>query len=621
MTSRESRSRAADLVICDLVDTIVQEQLFSVAERAQPDPASAVDGESLALGEQWCRLDLTGGRLCFRIRPVAALQPWRLARAPVWHTTADGGPARPLAPAELLRLLVDDSGVEFAGAEAVLADLAAAVEHAALTLDAHRALDERRPTPGALPGRWLLAGERLAATRGRPFHPTARTVSGWTVGDLSRYGPMRAQPLALDWVAVRREHLLHGGDPASHRLHELLLDTAEQQRLSDLMHRAGLTAAEFQPVPVHPWQFEHVLPREFADEFGSGDVVRLGRGLGRCHPTASLRTLACASDSARHVKLPLGVATLGAVRLLPPRYLDNGDRAQRTMADLVGRDAELRRLVVVAEEHTWCGWRHFAGADEFADRPGQLAAQLRSYPRDLLTDPALLVLPMAALAAHEWPLLGEVLGLSARSRAAGSHPALEFFGRLAEEFCRMSLSFLRYGVLPELHGQNVLAVFRDGVPERFILRDHDTVRLYPAWLAAARRPEPGYRIKPGARQSLRLASAESLLGYLQTLGFQVNLYGIADALARWSGVAESAFWSRMRDSVSGALLDLDLPEHVATLVEPALLRSSTWPGRRLLEPLLCRGNSTGVSMPAAVGEVPNPLLSASADPSPARSRR
>ncbi|GAA2775594.1 IucA/IucC family protein [Saccharopolyspora taberi] len=566
---RNTGTAPAELVMRDLVDSLVQENPDAVAELTTP-------AGPLAPGERWLRLGLRSGWACFRGRP-AVLQPYRLSRGPVWHRWDDQW--RELAPHELLALLEPD-------ASHVVADLRSAVEHTAVTLDArgHRDL---RPRPGG-----ILAGELLSATRGRPFHPTARAAAGWTAAELDVYGPMRREPVALDWVAVRRDHLRLGAAETSGSLHELLLGPAEREQLARAMRAAG-AGEDFQPLPVHPWQFERVLPEAYADEFASGAVVAVARGIGRFHPTASLRTLTTSPESARHVKLPLGVSTLGAMRLLPPRYLDNGQRAEATMRALAERDPVLGRRVLVCDETAWSGWRHPSGADEFDDRPGQLTAQVRTYPPGLLDDPEAVVLPMAALAADCWDLL--------------PWADVDFFGALADAFCEMGLSFLRHGVLPELHGQNVLVVLRGRRIERFVLRDHDTLRVHPEWMEAAGVPEPGYRIKPGARQSLRLDKPEDLLSYLQTLGFQVNLFGIADALGRHLGFGEHVFWQRLRGAVIGALERLDLPEHVTDLVQREVLRSPTWPCRLVLGPLLRGTRGAGVSMPAGTGRVPNPL--------------
>ncbi|HEX2262263.1 MAG TPA: hypothetical protein VHH52_00655, partial [Pseudonocardiaceae bacterium] len=55
------------------------------------------------------------------------------------------------------------------------------------------------------------------------------------------------------------------------------------------------------------------------------------------------------------------------------------------------------------------------------------------------------------------------------------------------------------------------------------------------------------------------------------------------------------------------LARLALPGRVADVVERELLHAQTWPSRLVLGPLLHRGRSGGVSMPAATGRVPNPL--------------
>jgi siderophore synthetase component len=549
-------------------------------------------------GELWCGW----GTLVFRARVAGALQRHRCSRGPVWQIDAGGRP-RPLAPSDVLAVFYGEFGGSGARTAEVAADLQAAVEHAKVTLDGHAAIADRVPRQGG-----MLAGERLAATRNRPFHPTARAAVGWTAAELERYGPMRQAPLGMDWVAVRRDRLRFGSGAASSELAALLLDDRELDLLEAAAHRAGAGGDDFQPVPVHPWQSANVLPKEFAQELADREVVPLTRGSGRFHPTSSLRTLTASPESSLHLKLPLGVATLGAGRLLPPRYLDNGERAQECMTRLLRSDPGLEALVRVCDERTWCGWRRPGAADEFADRPGHLAAQIRRYPADLFDTPGALVLPMGALAAHEWGVLAPALAASGFS---GDDP-VGLFRTIAEAFCAMGLGFLRHGVLPELHGQNVVIVLADGAVREFVLRDHDTLRLCPEWMKIAGTEDPGYRIKPGAPQSLELSDPRSLLGYLQTLGFQVNLYGIADALARHYGLDERILWSELRASLHACLSRLQLPEHVATLVDEHVLRAAEWPSRQVLGPLLRQGRSSGVSMPAGVGHVPNPLAGATA---------
>lgn len=572
------RAEPAELVMRDLVDALLQEDLAEFGSRAELDPA-VESSESSGAGVNWCRVKVATGWVRCRMRPGGGLQRYRYADGPVHYD--DGAESRPVTAAELLELVCGD----FAGVAGVADDVRASVSHAAALLGQRADLD-LRPLAGE-----LLAGERLAATRNRPFHPTARAASGWSAEDLVRYGPMRTEPVGLDWVAVRRDRIRFGADPDSHRMPELVLDRAGQQALAEAQQHTDAVTDDFLPVPVHPWQFDHVLPTQFAEELAAGTVVPLVRGVGRFHPTASIRTLTTAPETSRHVKLPLGVATLGATRLLPPRYLANAEQAQESMRELLDRDPVLHRRVALCDERIWCGWHD--PADEFGDRPGQLAAQVRAYPE---LDG--LALPMAALAAHEWDVLAPAL--------SDRFDPVRFFRELAGAFCELGFGFLRYGVLPELHGQNVVVTLRDGAVDRFVLRDHDTLRLYPQWMRAAGTRNPNYAIKPGAPQSLHLDSAEALVGYLQTLGFQVNLYGIADALCRHFGLDEGVLWAELRAAVLDGLAPL--PATVAEVLRARLLHAETWPSRSVLGPLLRQGSSSGVSMPASVGSVPNPLL-------------
>lgn len=562
LTRRLPPDPAAEAVLRDLVDAALQEGLVTVSP---PD----ADG--------WGRV----GDLRARLRPGGALQTWRLADGPL--LSADGTPVLPGAALTGL-------GLTGPGAGAVAGDLAAAreiTEHLGAVFP---------HAPGDTVD--LLVGERIAALRGRPFHPTGRAVTGWTAQDLDAFGPMRTDPVPAAWFTVRRDRLRHGPGAGAAVLHRSVLTAGEAAELDGVMDAAGVDPREFQPLPVHPWQARHILPEVFPDELRRGDIVPLPTVLGRLRPTVSLRTLVVADGPRRHLKLPLGVATLGAARLLPPRYLDNGDKAERAMR-AVAASAELPAgLVDVCDEGCWAGW---VDDDEFADRPGHLAAQVRTYPAGASDD---VVVPMAALAADRWDVLDAALGRP---------EPRELFSGLAEAFARMTVAFLVHGVLPELHGQNVVVRLAPGGATRgFVLRDHDTLRIHPPWMRRAGLPAPDYRVRPGARQSLVLDSAPELVGYAQTLGFQVNLYGVADALSRHHDLDERELWACLRRAVELALAESQAPRDVVDEIAEVVLRAPRWPSRTLLGPLLATGPSSSVSMPAGTGLVPNPLREAAA---------
>lgn len=585
-------------VTADLLEAATLEGRWALDEcelgPAPPGLPSAAPGP----GTGWVRVDLPdGGWLAWSAVDGAPVTRTRHAGGPVWYReSAEHRSAYPVGPDRVLALLEGPRPHR----DRVLADLRAAVAHAHVVRAGWRRLPDRVPRPTDHDGgaAALLAGERLAATRGRPFHPTARAVGGWTGEHLARFGPMAGDPVELDWVGVRRDHLRLGPGPDADRLADSVLDGPDAARVADLLaERCGAGSVA---VPVHPFDAEHVLPVEFRDEIRDGVVVPLGRA-GHGRPTASLRTLALPGAGPRHLKLPLGVTTLGAARLLPPRHLDHGDRAARVISAVLGADPALAGRVAIADESDWVCFAAPDGSDAFADRPGRLAAQLRHYP-ELGACP----LPLAALAAPEWDVLGPLLGVRDRDGAQ------RFLSALTADVLAVGFGFLGHGVLPEMHGQNVVVGFatepdRPARVRRLVLRDHDTLRVHPDWAAAAGTPDPGYRIAPGASQSLVLDRPERLVGYLQTLVVQVALRGVAVAMGEHFGMPESAWWAELREIVPAALAAADPPAPVRDALAELLLAAPTWPARAVLGPLLERGPSDGVSMPASTVPIANPL--------------
>ncbi|MBC3191055.1 siderophore staphylobactin biosynthesis protein SbnC [Pseudonocardia sp. C8] len=584
-------------VTADLLEAATIEGLWGLGERDLGPPPPGLPSAAPCPGSGWVRVDLPGGGwLAWSATDGAPVTRTRHAGGPVWYREdAEHHTAYPVGPDRVLALLEGARPHR----DAVLADLRTAVRHAHVV----RAGWLRLPDPALRPAdrdggpaATLLAGERLAATRGRPFHPTARAVGGWTGEELARFGPMTTEPVPLDWVGVRRDHLRLGPGTHADRLAELVLGEPAASRLTGTLPDPD----GFVALPVHPFDGEHVLPKEFGDEIRDGIVVPLGRA-GEAGPTASLRTLALPGRTPRHLKLPLAVTTLGAARLLPPRHLDHGDRATRVISAVLGSDPGLAARVGVADESDWAGFARPDGSDEFDDRPGRLAAQLRHYP-DLGDCP----LPLAALAAPGWDLLGPLLGVDDRAAAE------RFLAALTTDVLTAGIGFLGHGVLPEMHGQNVVVAF-DRDPDRparvrqLVLRDHDTLRVHPDWARAAGTPDPGYRIAPGASQSLVLDRPERLVGYLQTLVVQVALRGVAVAMGEEFGIPEPAWWDMVRDAVPAALDAADPPAGIRDALTALLLDAPVWPARAVLGPLLDRGPSEGVSMPAGVVEVPNPL--------------
>ncbi|MEW6477254.1 MAG: IucA/IucC family protein [Actinomycetota bacterium] len=633
----DDRRQTEGDVLRSLVDGLIAEDLFGFRSRGRIGSVAGALYLPLAGDERHVQVGLGAEALVFRARPAAALQPYRLSRPPVLLLGPDGIGPVPLSPRELLEVVVDGLAEgRPANVDEVLEGLELAVSHGALLRGAEwtwgRVSTAARPT--------LLDWEALTALGDRPFHPTARARHGWDQARYRRYSPAAGRPFALDWVAVRRDHLESGrvdrlaealalarvtnGEAARRGASaspdrdpspaDALLSADERAVLGSAMAAVGVDGPDHVVLPVHPWQHAHVLEDVFAAEWRDGVCVPVAQGLGAFHPTASTRTLVpAAGPSPVHVKLPIGISTLGAARLLPPRYLANAARAQRLLEAAAARHAALDGRLHVCDEQAWWAFAPPGhGAARYTDKPGHLGCLLRVWPAGIAVDTHHSLVPLGALGVVN-PEDGTAPGLARLIADRGDDPdspaaALAVFDDVARVVSELALACFGLGFMPELHGQNAVLACEAGRVTGVVLRDHDTVRLHRPWLATAGLPDPGYDVKPGAPNSLWASTPEELLGWFQTLTVEVAFQAVGRALLSAYGIDEDMVWRRLGDVVRAARSGVDLPPPAADITERQLFHAASWPTKLVLGPLLARVGSGGGSMPSGTGRAGNPFL-------------
>jgi siderophore synthetase component len=605
---------AAGRILRELVDALIQENLFRLQDRAVPgdDPGACRDRDDFALADGECYLGypLNGGadRLVFRARRQRRIQPWRLSRLPV--LLVEGGDADrvyPLDAAGLMQCLTGaadgDDLPELGGLDRFMHDLAVAEAQTEWALDNTAAILAAVAAPEPALADW----ERLGALRDRPFHPLARAKTGWTPDDFRRYGAEAGAAFGLAWLALPDASLAGSPGLRGTAVAEALLAPPEVDALCEAAAERGFNIHGCTLVPVHPWQLRHGLAAEFAGELNGGLVAE---SLGRFTPTASVRSLAPqtaqAPAGATHVKLPLAIGALGALRILPPRYLHNGAAAQAVLESVIAREPALQDRVMCCDERRWLAAAPEGGA-MLSDRAGHLSCLLRHYPHFESADCRLMPVAAFTVADGEGVPAFEYLLRQGENRQAPRDASLAFFGSLCDRLCALCFTCFAYGVMPEVHGQNLVLAVENGRIRALILRDHDTLRFFPPWVHQAGIEAPQYVMDWSTPNSLVCLSPQELLRYFQTLGVQVNLYAIADTLSRAYSLDPDRFWSILKASCQRQLQTLDLPDFVKALLRKELLDNPVWPTRLLLTPYLVkRTRETG--MPAGLGGTRNPLM-------------
>ncbi|MUG66925.1 hypothetical protein GNP94_13015 [Paenibacillus campinasensis] len=497
------------------------------------------------------------------------------------------------------------AGAAEAGAEAFIDMLRQTAEQIAWSLERRAPVKDLLALPQ---DRSLLALERCAALRDRPFHPVAKVKLGWGRAECGLYTAEAGQPIRLRWMAVRRDRLLSGG--AGEALPQSLLLPADARApLEQELRRRGLDGTHI-ALPVHPWQLEQVLPQRLQPELASGVCVPLDTAAGTFYATSSVRSLMSLGESSQHVKLPLGIRSLGGQRYLSAIKLMNGVRAESLLQQARALDPVLGEKLHLCEEGSWWALAP-QDNDLFAENPRHLSAMIRRYPRALApADDSLRLVPMSALAAHEAEagLLPQWLRLRGLPNTAQG--ALKLFREIAVLFSELLLRLLRFGLVPEAHGQNAVLVLKEGQVHGLLLRDHDALRVHVPWLRKAGLEDPGYMLRPGVPNSLYHDTPQQLLAFFQMLGIQVNLFAIMDSVSRDYGLAERSMWAALEAALLTALAQAGLPSDQEEIVRASLFMNEHWPWKQIVRPLLAQSAKVPGSMPYSKGETSNPFLAA-----------
>ncbi len=135
--------------------------------------------------------------------------------------------------------------------------------------------------------------------------------------------------------------------PARHLLPENLQAVLEQE-----LQQRGIADSHV-ALPVHPWQFEHVLQVQLGDAFTRGDCQRLAFNEAAVYATSSLRSMTPCLDSPDYLKLPMAIYSLGASRYLPAVKMINGGLSEKLLRQVVDKDETLSRSLHLCDERKW----------------------------------------------------------------------------------------------------------------------------------------------------------------------------------------------------------------------------------------------------------------------------
>lgn len=361
---------------------------------------------------------------------------------------------------------------------------------------------------------------------GHPFHPFPKNSRGFSERDVRTFSPELRTSFRLGYFAVRKDVFRDEWVAEDKKV------PPHESVQAHLRHTLGDKSGEYAPLPVHPWQYKHVLGlSEVQDYVREGKLVPLG-GLGPLvYPTTSVRTV-YVPDMNCNIKLSLSMQITNLIRT-------NSDEQMRRTLD--ASRYLLRHGCFGPDSPTWIAYETGISTCRFADE--KLTRQFTIVYRPIEFDPASTYVLASLVEAPQPGRPSRLMSMLGGSGQSGQ--ADRWFARYLE----LSLLPLvrvawEKGIHFEAHLQNTLLTLRDGMPEAFIIRDLEGVSV-----------ESGKAAKgPGTAQEQDLSgplfySREQAWARTSYYFIVNHLGSLIHAMARDAGVPETHFWTIVRETL------------------------------------------------------------------------
>lgn len=380
-------------------------------------------------------------------------------------------------------------------------------------------------------------------TEGHPCFLANSGRLGFDAAEYLRYAPEAAAAVRLMWVAARRERCVFAAGTGLDRETLLAgeLDPLVRAGFADRLAALGLDSAEYELIPVHPWQWWNRLAVTFAADLARRDLVWLGEAPDEYQAQQSIRTFFNTSVPHRHyVKTALSVLNMGFLRGLSAEYMAATPAINDWLAELTAGDPVLARAGFgILRERAAIGYRSpdfTAAAPKGSPYRKMLAALWRESPVPGLR-PGERLATMASLLHVD----RDGRSLAAALIAGSGLAAREWLRRYLDAYLVPVLHcFYAYDLVFMPHGENVILVLDGDVPVRVLFKDiaeeivlMDQDRPLPEGVA---------RIRAEVPPELKILSlfTDVFDGFLRFLNAILCTAGVLDEDAFWRTVADCA---------------------------------------------------------------------------------
>ncbi|RBW68767.1 IucA/IucC family protein [Bacillus taeanensis] len=385
---------------------------------------------------------------------------------------------------------------------------------------------------------------------GHTIHPCSKTKFGLAVSDVIQYSPEWGSHPEIMLTAVRKTcctlTVLKDKCPSDLLYHEY---PGLKEHVAMKLHEKGVSAADYELVPVHPWQLENTLPHLYEEAIRACDIVPITDFSIKAAALVSFRSLAPVqkrSQQKHHIKTAINVQTTSAVRTVSPASTINGPKLSKTFTHILKKENRFNETFLMLEESAGIYYTPLnknLSEDEKTKLGKNLASILRENPEKHLKDDEILM-PGAALIAKS-PISGKYVIEELIEQFAAlnqisdqKEAALAFIKRYAKNSLPGFLTMMsRYGISLEGHLQNSVPVFKNGALVKMIVRDYGGIRI-----VKERLEKQNLSIDLAANSTILTENANELRTVLSHAIFQNHLGEMIACLVRVIDIEEEELW-------------------------------------------------------------------------------
>ncbi|WP_085035042.1 IucA/IucC family protein [Ensifer aridi] len=385
-------------------------------------------------------------------------------------------------------------------------------------------------------------------TTGHPWVTVSKGRIGLGYSDYLAFTPENQTPTEVLWLAVDKDRASFVAEPTLTN-EGLVCEAVGVSRYdafcAELSAHGGSTETHYM-MPVHPWQWDHMIVPHFAADIASGHIVLLGKGDDLYLPQQSVRTLSNISHPEKStLKLCMTILNTAVYRGIPGKRALTAAPLTTWLDELLVRDRFLSEecgLVLLGER----AGMHYVHPQfsQIEGAPYQFNEMLGCLWRDSLAahlKPGETGMPLAALLHAGTDGKPVIQALAEKTGITVSDWMARFFDVVIPPVFHL---LAKHGLAFSAHGQNATLILKNGRPERLALRDFidDVVVCDQEFPETATVPEK-------VRAVLLCLPADFLIHFIQTTLFICVFRYMSVLLDQRSGLSEAAFWALVRDTV------------------------------------------------------------------------